>query len=638
MYYTSMIAPIYPVYIRVVDEKGNVVIKKDDMGREAYDYGVAAQNYGVPRAFLATGNPLGSNRYNKVTSEGNQLNGNFNVDVNFTSFLKANVTSTVIWGQTYASDYQNPFYGPKVGVNGELTKSITSSLRTNNIQSLTYFQDFGEHSVSVMLGHEYYKTASKYLYAMARGGFTPDIQEINAFADPADAQSYTTGYNVDGYFVSAQYDYAEKYFASLSFRRDASSYFAKENQWGNFWSVGGAWLLNKEAFLAGYDWIDLLKLKASVGQQGNDDIGAWAYTDLYSLSKVSDTEMSPSFYRIGNPDITWETTTNFNVGVEFGFWKNRLTGNVDVYNKKVTDLLFWLSVPESAGSRGYYGNVGDIGNTGVELTLTGAIVRTKDIDLVVSTNLSHNASKILSLPEAKIVDNGGFTESSQWYEVGGPMYNAFRAKYAGVNAQGEALYWIDDDLQGSTSKPGKNYSRTTTQFNEASRYAMGSLLPKIFGGFSVTLRAWNFDASATFDYQLGGKVFDARYQSLMGPSQNANSAGSTFHVDYAKAWSPNNTSSNIPRWQYGDSYSVSASDRFLVNAGYLNFQSFNFGYTLPKNLFNNISKFRIYVAGENLGFWSARKGLDPRYSYTANATVNVYSPVRNISGGIQLTF
>lgn len=638
MYYTSMMAPIYPAYIRVVDEAGNVVIKKDVNGREAYDYGVASTNYGVQRPFLATGNPLGSNRYNQITSEGNQLNASFTADLNITSFLKANATSTVTWGQTNYSDYENPFYGPKVGVNGELTKYVNTAIRTNNVQSLTYLQDFGENSVSVMLGHEYYKTTTKYLDAIANGGFSPDIKEINAFANIANAHSYLTAYNLEGYFGSAQYNYTEKYFASLSYRRDASSYFAKEHRWGDFWSIGGAWIVSKEAFMSDYKWIDMLKLKASIGQQGNDNIGSYAYTDLYSLSKATETSMSPSFNRIGNPNITWETTTNLNVGIEFALWRNRLVGNIDVYSKKTKDLLFWLSVPESAGSRGYYGNVGDIRNTGVELSLTGTIVRTKDIDLSISTNLSHNATKILSLPESKITDNGGFTETSLWYEVGGPLYNAFRPKYAGVDENGLATYWIDDELNGAINKPGQNLSHTTTNINEASRYALGSLLPKVFGGFSAALRIGDFDASATFDYQLGGKVFDSRYQNLMTPTDGTGNAGRAFHQDYAKAWTPNNTSSDIPRWQYGDQYSASSSDRFLVSASYLNFQSFTLGYTLPKNLIRNVSKLRVYAAGENLIFWSARKGLDPRYSYSANSSVNVYSPVRNISGGVQLTF
>jgi TonB-linked SusC/RagA family outer membrane protein len=638
MYFTSMIAPIYPVYIRVVDKDGNAVIRKDVNGNEAYDYGVAASNYGMQRPFLASGNPLGSNRYNKASSEGNQLNASFTADFNITGFLKANVTSSAIWGQSYRSDYGNPFYGPKAGVNGELTKDVGTSLRTNNIQSLTYFQDFGAHSLSVMLGHEYYRADSKYLDATAQGGFSPDIREINAFAKVTNAHSYVTVYNVEGYFSNVQYNYAEKYFASLSYRLDASSYFAKKNRWGSFWSVGGAWLMSRETFLSDCSWINMLKIKASIGQQGNDNIGDWAFTDLYSLTKVDDTSMSPSFYRMGNPDITWETTTNFNAGIEFGLWKDRLRGSVDFYAKKTTDLLFWLSVPESAGSRGYYGNIGNIRNSGVELTLTGSVVRTKDVDWSISANLSHNRTKILKLPEAKTTDNGGFTESSMWYEEGGPLYNSFRPKYAGVNAEGLATYWTDDNLKGSTAKPGREYSRATTNFGEASRYALGSLLPKIFGGFSTALRAAGFDASLTFDFQLGGKVFDALYQNLMSPGADASRAGRNFHSDYAGAWRPDNTSSNIPRWQYGDQYSAAASDRFLVSASYLNLQSFALGYTLPKKLFREVSKIRIYVAGENLYFWSARKGFDPRYSYSATESVTVYSPVRNISGGIQLTF
>lgn len=168
------------------------------------------------------------------------MNATFNADLNITSFLKANITSTVIWGQTNGSNYGNPFYGSKVSVNGELTKESTTALRTNNVQTLTYFKDFGLHNVNVMLGHEYYKTTTKYLSATAQGGFSPFIPEIDAFAKVIDGSSYKSEYNVEGYFGSAQYNYDQKYFASASYRRDASSYFAKENRWGNFWSVGAA--------------------------------------------------------------------------------------------------------------------------------------------------------------------------------------------------------------------------------------------------------------------------------------------------------------------------------------------------------------------------------------------------------------
>ena len=634
--FTSTLAPIYPLFIR--DENGNIM--KDDLGNDLYDFG-SSSKFGIVRPVLDNNNPMAELALNRVTANGHQLNASMSADIQITSFLKANLTSTLIWGQTNGHTYSNAYYGPKASVNGELQKESTESWRQNHTQTLTYYQDFGKHSVTVLLGHEYYKTNTRYLSATGQGGFTPSIQELAAFAKKLDSNSYRTAYNVEGYFGNAQYSYDDKYFGSFSYRRDASSRFAKDHRWGNFWSIGGAWLISKESWFKA-PWVDELKIKASIGQQGNDNIGNWAYIDLYTLSKTSDTSMAASFARMGNKNITWETTTNLNIGTEFSFFNRRLSGTIDFYSKKTTDLLFWLSIPESAGSRGYYGNVGDIRNNGIEVTLTGSIIRTKDLDWSVTANIAHNSTKILKLPESKIADNGGFNETSKlettqyWYRVGGPLYNGYMPKYAGVNEKGEATYWVDEDA--GCGKHGTKYSYTTTNPNSASKYETGSLLPKAFGGFSTTVVYKGFDFTASFDYQIGGKVYDSRYASLMSPCDNSSAAGSAIHKDYLKSWSPNNTSSSIPRWQYGDNYTTAQSDRFLTNASYFNFQSFTVGYSIPTQHIPFFSKIRVYCSGENLGFISARKGLDPRYSYDGGTTLNAYSPVRNISGGIQLTF
>ena len=639
--FTSSMAPIYPLYLRQIDENGNVYIPTDERGLPLYDLG--SSTLGINRPFNNNYNPIASNNYDKSENKGHQLNGTFTADFQITDFLKANLTSTIIWGQTNATGYANPFFGSKAGVNGSLSKSSTESWRQNHVQTLTYFDNFGKHGVTVMLGHEYYKINSTYLSALAEGGFSPSILQISAFANKKDASGYESAYNVEGFFGNAQYNYDNKYFGSFSYRRDASSRFAKENRWGSFWSVGAAWLINKEAWFKA-PWVDELKLKASIGQQGNDNIGNWAYTDLYTLSQVSDTEMSASFARLGNKNITWETTTNFNIGTEFSFFKGRLSGSFDFYTKKTTDLLFWLRVPESQGTRGYYSNVGDLRNTGVELTLTGHIFRTKDFDWSVTANLAHNKTEILKLDSTSKNQFGGFSQTSDmsytmyWYKEGGPLYNGFLPKYAGVNEKGEALYWVDEDISDSerTGRPGQKLSYTTTDVSKASNYETGSLLPKVSGGLSTTVSYKGFDATFSFDYQIGGKVYDMKYAGLMNPLTANSTGGVAIHKDYIKSWSPNNTSSNIPRWQYGDDNSQS-SDRFLTNASYFNFQSFTVGYTFPKNLIPYFSKIRIYCSGENLGFISARKGLDPRFSYDG-VTGTSYSPTRNISGGIQLTF
>ncbi|MBR5924717.1 MAG: SusC/RagA family TonB-linked outer membrane protein [Bacteroidales bacterium] len=642
MYYTSHIAPIYPVHVWVLDANGNPVIRTDANGNPQYDYGIAGADYPVNRAFLQTGNPIGSNRYNVDKTNGNQMNGNFVADFTISDHLSANITSTVIWGSTRYSHYDNSLYGPKVSVNGQLYKSASTTIRTNNIQSLTYVNQIGDFNVNIIAGHEWYDTNSTSLYAEGQGLYSPQILELNAAANTQyDSGSSSSEYNVEGYFASAQFNYAQKYYASASFRRDATSYFDKDHRWGNFWSLGAAWIVSKEALFGNNNIFDLLKLKASIGQQGNDDIGAWAYTDLYTLSKTGTYTMAPSFARIGNKDITWETTTNRNIGAEFSLYKGRLSGSVDFYSKISDGQLFWLSVAESIGSRGYYGNMGKIRNNGVELVLNADLVRTKDFVWSASFNIASNKDKILELPETKKIEGTkGFTESSLWLEEGGSMYSAFRHVFAGLDDNGQALYWVDDDLNGAVNRPGSKYSSTTTNPNVASYYNLGSMLPKAFGGLSTTIRFKGIDATASFDYQIGGKIYDTAYAGYMEPCYTSSDAGSTFHKDWYRSWSPDNTSSNIPRWQYGDQFTAAASDRFLVNASYFNFQSFSVGYTLPEKTTKGlgISKVRFYAMGENLKFWSARKGLDPRYSYTGNTYVSVYSPVRTISGGVQLTF
>ena len=220
--YTSSVGAIYPVYVRVVDADGNVSIKTDQYGNPAYDYGVAATGYGVTRPYLSTGNPLGANNYNKYTVGGNQLNANAYADVLFTDFLKLSVNSTVIWGNSTVSSFGNMFYGSSAASGGEISKTANEGFRTNNVQTLTYFDSFGSHNVNVMLGHEYYNAKTKYLWAHAKGMFSPEIPEIGAAATKDDSDSYSTEYNVEGYFLSAQYDYANKYYVSASFRRDAT--------------------------------------------------------------------------------------------------------------------------------------------------------------------------------------------------------------------------------------------------------------------------------------------------------------------------------------------------------------------------------------------------------------------------------
>ncbi len=651
LYFTSMAAPIFPMYVRTYDEvdgkPGTPYIMKDANGDPVYDYGANTYVNGL-RPFSAPGNAIGAQAVDKAMTTRNALNATLTATFDFTDYLKLDVLSNVNWGLNQNTYYGSVYNTLNASVNGKLTKSNTNAVRTNNSQTLTFYKYFGDHYLNVLAGHEYYRLDNNALQGYAEGGFSPDILELFAFSNHnfLENTSYKTQYNVEGWFGSAQYNYREKYYASASYRRDASSRFAKNHRWGDFWSVGAAWMISKEKFMEDTGaWLDYLKLKFSIGQQGNDGIGNFRYVDTYQLVPSTSTNMSPSWVGMGNEKITWETTTNLNLGLEFGFFKNRLSGNIDFYNKNTSDLLFWMSVPESVGIRGYWGNMGTIRNRGVEISLTGIPIQTRDFEWSISANISTNKTKILSLPESKTAKEGGFYESSHWFEVGGEMYNYMTYSFAGVNEQGEALYYYDPNLIQDSgamniSKPGKIKSKeyVTTQTTQASRYTVGCILPKAFGGISTSARLKWFDFTLNFDYQIGGKIYDARYLNLMAPDENlSGTAATNIHKDYIKEWSPNNTNSNLPRWQIGDTMGYKACDRFMTNASYFNFQSFVVGFTVPK-FCKEIAKLRFYCAGENLCFWSARKGLDPRYSFDENTAVGSYSPMRNVSGGVEITF
>ena len=219
------------------------------------------------------------------------------------------------------------------------------------------------------------------------------------------------------------------------------------------------------------------------------------------------------------------------------------------------------------------------------------------------------------------------TGNGYFYGEGKPLYTWYMAKYAGVDEKtGEALYYKDD-------KDGK--TTTTTNASEATMHLCGSALPSTYGGFGTSVEFKGFDFSMDFTYQLGGKVLDSSYMSLMGISR-----GAAFHADLLDAWTPTNTSSNIPRIQYGDSYAAYTSDRFLVSGSYLSLQDVNLGYTIPRTLCSKvgINKVRVYVTATNLWLWSKRQGLDPRQSISGSTTNAYYSPIRTVSGGLTVTF
>ena len=631
--FSAQMPPIYPVYIR--DGSGRIMV--DDNGYQMYDYGDKG-NAGLTRPLLPGANGLQTSWLNKKKAEGNAFSGSGFVDISLYKGLKLTVNGSTNIDETRTTYLNNQYYGQFAEAGGTISKYHTRDIAYNLQQILNYNETFGKHNVGLMVGHEYYQKKYYYLSGTKSKLFSYDNEELGgAVVDGAGAHSYIDDYNSEGYFMRAQYDYAGRYFVSGSYRRDASSRFHPDHRWGNFWSVGAAWLLNQENWFDA-PWVNMLKLKASYGSQGNDNIGNFLYTDTYSI-KNNNGEIAVLFGQKGNPNITWETNTNLNIGTEFGFWNNRLSGSVDFFNRKTSDMLFAFSVPSSLGYSSYYANVGDMVNRGVEVELNADLIRTKNVLWSFNLNLTHVKNEVTYLaPEHKsttVEGYKGYIDGSYFVGEGLPLYTYYLRSYAGVDPETGASLWYKD-VKGDD---GKITRTKTSDYTSATRYLHDSAIPSVYGGFSTSVSAYGVDFSISFNYQIGGKVYDSGYASFMS-SPYGTTVGTNYHKDILKAWTPENKGSDIPRLQYGDQYTTSVSDRFLTDASYLNISNINVGYTLPSKITQKfgVQKLRVYLACDNVVYWSKRQGLDPRYSFTGATNFSNYSPIRTISGGVTVQF
>ena len=631
--FTSRIAPIYPLYLR--DGDGNIM--KDERGYIIRDYG-NGENGGNVRPFMQNANPIQSLKLDRNNAEGNALNATGFVDVTFLKDFSFVLNVGTGLDETRSTSTNNPYYGQFASQGGTVSKEHSRSFYINLQQLLNYDRTFADaHHVNVVLGHEWYNTTSVVVGASKSKMFSIDNAELSgAVVDSKNSYSSKGSYNNEGYFGRAQYDYMNRIFLNASYRRDASSRFHPSHRWGSFWSLGAAWLINQESWF-NVPVINMLKLKASYGSQGNDSIGNYKYTDTYVVGPFQG-NIATNFDTKGNENITWETIGNFNTGVEFGLWNDRLSGSVEYFYRKTSDMLFFYNVPTSLGYGGYYDNVGDMRNAGVEIALNGVVFNTADFRWDIYANATHYTNKVIMLPEKnkRTEHDGhwGYETGSTFVGEGLPINTFFMPRYAGVDKKtGESLWYME-----TTDADGNTTTSTTSVYDDATDYLCDDPTPLFYGGFGTSLQYKGFDFAASFTYSVGGLSYDSGYASYM--SNPTSSTGNNYHKDILKAWSSENPDSDIPRWQYGDQYAAGQSDRFLVDASYLNFQNAQIGYTFPARLTKklDISRLRIYVACDNIIYWSHRRGFDPRYSLSGGTNNAVNSPVRTLSGGINITF
>lgn len=607
----NRVAPIYPVYVR--DENKNIV---QDINGNVYDYGILGEYFGIERPI----NP-GSNRLQEVQiqtkrTKSTKVGAQGAADFIILPELTATVSVAYADRERRYTSTSQPFYGTSTP--GGSVSVYSYKTETLNLQQLiNYANQFGNHSVKATLLHEFYKYDYYYLSANKSNMYNYfGNQELAGAITLNDANSYADCYQSEGFGGRVLYDYKGIYMFDASYRRDASSRFHPNHRWGNFYSFGAAYMMSREKYF-NVPWVDELKFKVSFGQNGNDKIGDHRYVTIYDIANAGGNIGTP-FSAAGNEKITWETRSAINAGVEFELFKGRMSGSVEYYNVKTTDMLASVATPYIFGYASIYDNVGDMRNSGVEIDLRGDIVRTRDFRWNMYINASFNKNKILKLAESRTGEtlydtNGnalanGYSSGSSFYGIGMEYRTWYLRKFAGINEEGNPTWYMRNKETGEVS--------TTTVYDSATEFEAGSSQPKIVGGFGGSLSWKSLELFFNFSYRLGGYGYDTGYASLMAPPYQKHS-GYNFHVDTKNSWTPENPSKDFARWEYDNYRFTSSSDRWLTKADYLTLQNITLSYRIPRNAIRKIGieGLTAAVSMDNILTLTHRKGFIPTRNF-----------------------
>ncbi len=499
-------------------------------------------------------------------------------------------------------------------------KGQVMQLTTSN--TVTYSNIFGGyHSMHVVVGQEAMRY-SRNQYEMYTPEADPNMPYFNSSLNQTNTEiNYTeTNETMLSFFGIADYNYDNRYFAQATVRADGSSLFGADNKWGTFWSVSASWNATNEKFMQNVKWIDLLKLRASYGVNGNNGIAAYRAYGLYGSAIYNGISgYLPS--QLENRRLSWERNLTWNVGLDFAFLKNRLTGSLDVYSRKTVDLLLTKQIPQTSGFSTIFSNVGSMKNDGIEFQLNYDIISKPDMLWSIGGNIAHNKTKILDL--------GGdeFLGTSTRQVVGMGMYTYYLYDYYGVNpANGEPL-WVTED--GSL----------TNTYAKARRYYAGSPEPKIVGGFNTSFQWKGLAFSAFFEFKAGQKVLiwnENHYLHSDGAQMAMNQFASALNY-----WKKPGDTGCDPKPVAGNTSGSDDwyNDRWLQDGSYLRIKDVTLSYTLPQKWTKkiHINNLRFYVSGLNLFCFNGVDYWDPEQGVTG-ITAGAYPLTKSFVGGIELTF
>ena len=678
--YARNIAPVYPVHLHdvttgeyILDKNGN---KQFDPGSYIDEEGniINTRNQYVDRHVFY------ENELNYDKTVRNTLNATAYIELNlpygFNAIVKGNLNTRNSRNYTYNS----AIIGDGKGSLGRAKREEYSYKNYTFQQQLTWAHEFGSHAVDALVGHENYSNEYNYLYGYKTNEIMPGWGNFTNFTSITSLDGSDYEYKTESYLGRVRYNYADLYNVEASIRRDGSSRFHKDSRWGTFWSIGANWIISNEQFMKDYKWIDYLKLRADYGEVGNDaGAGYYAYQALYSLEQNAN-QGALYLTQFPNKDLKWETGQSWGIALE-GRLFNRWNINLEYFDKRNKDLLFDVYLPLSAGGTTSSSaesvvtkNLGTISNRGFEISTDVDVYKDKDWRVNVGANLTYIKNKVVTLPEQ---NKDGIIDGTKYIVEGRSRYDFYVYTYEGVDSKnGYSLYKFNDgDAQGKSYRfeldgvkygnwdvdeageyvataitgsglenvvviDGKPYSYVT---NYAKKEFHGSAIAPVYGSFNLGVTWKQLSLNALFTYQIGGKVIDYNYQSLM----QAGSAPSSFHADALKSWTVDDAtetsaiwSGDVPVLNYNLSSQVNAtSSRWLTSASYICLKNLNIGYQLPKSLVNKVQLqgVSVNVTCENLFTKTARKGMNPQQTFNGTQYNYLVTP-RVFSVGLNVKF
>jgi TonB-linked SusC/RagA family outer membrane protein len=633
-FFTRTMGPIYPVYAHNQTTGAYLL---DANGSRFYDYGNFGA-LGIPNRAPGASpgrHVLEETKLNQSSFKRNTISARTYGTIIFTPWLKFNTNISVDLTDFNSLTYENT----KVGDGAPAGRASKNNQKTTSYtfnQTLDFDKKVKDHHVTALVGHENYDYTFDLVSGQKQGQVLEGSVELPNFSTINSLTSRVDKHRIESYFARVNYDFKSKYFLSMNGRRDGNSRFAEPVRWANFWGMGVAWSIDKEKFMDQISWLNNLKLRSSYGQVGNDGVGTfYAYQALYALGFNNATESGALQSQLTNLPLTWESSNPFDVGIDFSVLKNRVRGTIEYYHRQISGLIFDIQQPLSTGGFQVPTNVGNMYNKGFEFDIAGDILRKRDFNWTLKINASTVKNRITKMPPENKELISGTKKLIEQHSI----FDYWLREWYGVDpTDGVGLYRANTYIAANSRiiNTSKGTDTVTTDINNAKYHYNGSAIPKLFGGIENTFNYKGFELSFLLQYQLGGKVYDATYAQLMHPG----AYGTASHVDIMKRWMKPGDVTNVPRMQNSAVGIYDAqSDRWLVDASFLNVRSITVSYELPKSVLAkiNASDGSFYIGAENVYLFSKRQGMNVNQAFTG-VTSNVFTPARILTAGLNLNF